>query len=744
MHTPLARKSTLVRHAALTTLLLAAIPSCAPWLVTAQTLDDSTGLGIATLHDFKALRQSSNNPDPNSNDDSKRPIPGETVVLADLQGPGVVTHIWITVAAREYAWPRLLRLRIYYDGSSTASVDAPLGDFFAVGHGMERPVNSIMVQDSSDGRSRNCYWPMPFRRSVKITITNEGRQRVANLYYHVDWRKVASLPPNVGYFHALYRQATPVRKGDHYEFLSVKGRGQYVGTVLSVVQTEPGWFGEGDDQFYVDGEKQPSIVGTGTEDYFNNAWGLRISEGPYVGAPVAEDGTNTGARITAYRWHLRDPIPFQKSLRFEIEAAGWTFNPDGSVRSAFEPRADLFSSVAFWYQQGIAQGLPEPPYGAARLPHGNARQIEVEQAIDGVKTEGGKAGVMKDAFWSRDLLTFDASGPGSKISVPIDVPEDGGYELLAEIAHAPDYGRYITYLDGRPLAPQNLEHEPGAKIVDSAAMNLWNTELYVAEDHLLGWERLRRGRHTITFVCLGKDARSTGYGLGIDYIVLSRLDGGWKAESPKAAELRRLGERGRGAAASLATAVDGLGDADPDVRESAAWALTQMDEAAAGAVPALEQALTDDDAIVRGLAALSLRNIGAPAHAALPALIAALRDPDENVRMAAADAIARQGKGALPALSALIAVAQGNSASPAAAQPNSAPAAPPRPESRPARKGGDLPPAEDVQVLRSVAAALGAIGSQAATALPVLEKLRDMPRVRWAADAAIRNIRERR
>ena len=143
---------------------------------------------------FVAHRSSSNNADPRSNDDSQRPIPGETVVLADLEGPGVVNHIWLTVAASEYGWPRLLRLRVYYDGSATPSVDAPLGDFFAVGHGFERPVRSLMVRDSSEGRSRNSYWPMPFRRSCRITVTNEGRRRVANLYYHVDWAKRARAP----------------------------------------------------------------------------------------------------------------------------------------------------------------------------------------------------------------------------------------------------------------------------------------------------------------------------------------------------------------------------------------------------------------------------------------------------------------------------------------------------------------------------------------------------------------------
>lgn len=325
--------------------------------------------GLTRPRDGVARRASSNNPDPASNDDSRHPGPGETTVLADLTGPGVVTHLWTTVAATEPGWPRLLRLRVYYDGSDVPSVDAPLGDFFAVGLGDERPVRSLMVQDSSGGRSRNSYWPMPFRRSCRITVTNEGERPVDRLYFQVDWEKRPALPDDTLYFHARYRQAQPHSGGAPYELLRVSGRGQYVGTVLSVVQGEAGWFGEGDDHFFVDGESVASLQGTGTEDYFGDAWDLHVSEGAYAGVPIAK-GKDAGARMSAYRWHLVDPIPFTTSLRFEIEHKGWSFNNpgDGSLKSAFGPRTDQLSSVAFWYQQGVARDQPELPVGALRLP----------------------------------------------------------------------------------------------------------------------------------------------------------------------------------------------------------------------------------------------------------------------------------------------------------------------------------------------------------------------------------------
>ncbi|HLY17819.1 MAG TPA: DUF2961 domain-containing protein [Bryobacteraceae bacterium] len=618
-------------------------------------------LSLTHLQDYRALRSSSNNPDPESNDDSKRPIPGETIVLGDLQGPGMVTHIWLTVAANEYGWPRLLRLRIYYDGSATPSVDAPVGDFFGVGHGFERDINSLVVRDSSSGRSRNCYWPMPFRRACRITITNEGRRRVSNLYYHVDWRKVPSLPADTTYFHALYRQALPAAAGQPYEVLAVEGRGHYVGTVMSVIQTAAGWFGEGDDRIYVDGEKTAGIQGTGTEDYFNDAWSLREAAGPYFGVPVAE-GTDVGARMTAYRWHLPDPIPFTRSFRFDFEHAGWTYNPDGTVRSAFEERPDLFSSVAFWYQEGIAKGLPEPPYGPARLPHGNARQIEVEDSIAQVRTENGKAEVQKDVFWSRDLLFLNAAAPGARMTIPFNVEQDGHYELTAQIAHAPDYGIYETLLDGKSTTDAAaLEREPGANTGGGGPVNAWHTEVYVAVDHMLAWRKLAKGTHTVTFVCTGKDARSTGYNLGIDTLILARV-GQVEPVAPP-----------------------------PELTPHAAM-----------------RALADPDPVIRGVAALTLRDAGAAAYAALDLLIARLKDPDENVRLMSAEAIARQGKRAARAVPALIAACE--------------------------------VPGEHVHVQRSAAGALGAIGPEAAAALPVLRKLEAIPRVRWAARAAIREI----
>lgn len=564
---------------------------------------------------FSAHRSSSNNPDWNSNDDSKRPIPGETTVLADLQGPGMVNHIWMTIADNEYGWPRLLRLRVYYDGSEVPSVDAPIGDFFAVGNGVEANVESLMVRNSSDGRARNCYWPMPFRKSCRITVTNEGRRRVTMLYYHVDWAKLPSLPLHTPYFHARYRQALPApADGSNYELLHVKGKGHYVGTVMSVVQAEAGWFGEGDDLFWVDG-RRPSIEGTGSEDYFNDAWGLHVDDGPHYGVTVAE-GTGLGARMTAYRWHLLDPIPFTQSLKFEIEHKGWTYNDKGDVKSAFGERTDLISTVAFWYQDGIALDQPPVPYGSARLPQGNALQIEVEHALADCKADSGRASISPDLFWSKDVILFEAKGKDANIEVPFDVPEDGEYEVYTEVAQGSDYGTYTVLLDGKAAQAPQLEHEPGADVRPQTQFDGYALETYVGLAYQVGWVRLTKGRHSLTYVCLGKRETSAGFNLGIDNIILAKVG----------------------------------------LESWAAAAKVQPPAFPTGSVSDLAKALTSDpDPIVRGLAAIALRDRAKAALPALPSLVAALQDADVAVRMMSANAIAAIGKSAASVVPQLIA-----------------------------------------------------------------------------------------
>jgi hypothetical protein len=708
-------------------------------------------LNFPRLKNFSAYRSSSNNLYVDSNDDCKHPIAGETIVLADLKGPGIITHIWVTVADSEYGWPRLARLRVYYDGHKTPSVDAPIGDFFGVGHGYERDINSLVVRNASFGRARNCYWPMPFRRSIKITLTNEGKRRMTSLYYHVDWQKHVSLPEDIGYFHAYYRQATPPPTGKNYTILDVRGAGHFAGSVLNIIQTQIGWFGEGDDLFYVDGEKAPRIEGTGSEDYFNDAWGLRVSDGPWTGIPVAE-GEGVGARLTGYRWHVPDPVPFTKSLRVEIEHAGWTYTSDGKARSGFEERADHFSSVAFWYQKGVNEDLPEPPYGYERLPLGNAEQIEVENSIKNVSVNKGQPSVQKEVFWSKDLLFFKAEAPGAKINIPIDVPRDGRYEVIAQVAQSPDYGDYVATLDGKLANSTTLTWGPLDVVPpEPEILHNYQPETYVAVDRRLGWHDLTKGRHILTFTCVGKDPLSSGYNLGIDDVVLSEIKS--RPEEPPAGEavgtqaagagtvvyrgqplgyyleglrtasggqrapvIRSVGAFGADAAPAMKELVALLSDPDPEVRGAAVWALSQMGTKAATASLEAAKLLKDADPLVRGFAALALREMGKGAAAAVPGLCAVLQDPAPSVRMAAASALGSMGATAASAVPAMITALE-------------------------ATNVPDMPN-DSVQVVRNICYALGDIGSAARSAIPAMQKVQHL-RAKYIAHEAIAKIEGR-
>jgi len=246
-------------------------------------------LGLGTLarrQPYEAHRQSSSAADLSSNGDAVPIPPGKSLTLLDADGPGVITHFWNTIAALDPFAGRSVVLRVYYDGLEKPSVQVPLGDFFGVGHGAHKSFTSAPVSVSANGLARTCYWQIPFRKHVRVTVSNESpTYPVASFYYYLDWQKRDRLPEETMYFHAQYRQSMPAAPG-HYTILKTEGEGHYVGTVYSVQQIELGWFGEGDDFIYIDGSKTPQLRGTGTEDYFNDAWGFREFCTPYHGVSL--------------------------------------------------------------------------------------------------------------------------------------------------------------------------------------------------------------------------------------------------------------------------------------------------------------------------------------------------------------------------------------------------------------------------------------------------------------------------
>ncbi|MFN8008089.1 MAG: glycoside hydrolase family 172 protein [Terriglobia bacterium] len=286
----------------------------------------------------------------------------QTFTLAAIDGSGAIQHIWMTPSGH---WRHLI-LRFYWDGETTPSVEVPAGDFFACGLGQYGQVSSLPVC-VNPGSGLNSYWQMPFRKSCKITFENLSDDKVT-LYYQIDYT-VTEVPEDAAYFHAQFRRSNPVPdKKDHVILDGVKGWGQYVGTAMVWGSHNSGWWGEGEIKFFMDGDKEfPTICGTGTEDYFGgsydfeNPYTRRYQEftTPYSGMVRATkpDGLyDSQQRFSLYRWHLMDPVRFQKDLKVTIQSLGW--HRSGGRYLHLQ---DDIASVGYWYQMEPHAPFPSLP-----------------------------------------------------------------------------------------------------------------------------------------------------------------------------------------------------------------------------------------------------------------------------------------------------------------------------------------------------------------------------------------------
>lgn len=275
--------------------------------------------------------------------------PEETFTLAEIEESGCIQHIWMTPTGN---W-RYSILRIYWDDEKEPSVECPVGDFFGMGWGEYAHLNSLAVC-VNPGSAFNCYWQMPFRKKCKITMENLADTPM-RLYYQIDYC-LTEVPEDAGYFHAQFRRTNPVPYKDVYTIVDgIKGKGHYVGTYMAWQVNNNRWWGEGEIKFFMDGDKQfPTICGTGTEDYFCGSYNfdrggkyIEFST-PYAGLHqvIRPDGTyRANQRFGMYRWHITDPIRFEKDLKVTIQDLGWRAD-----RRYLAQRSDI-SSVAFWYQQ---------------------------------------------------------------------------------------------------------------------------------------------------------------------------------------------------------------------------------------------------------------------------------------------------------------------------------------------------------------------------------------------------------
>jgi hypothetical protein len=294
---------------------------------------------------------------------------GKTATLADIQGPGAVQQIWMTPTGD---WRKSI-LRFYWDGQETPSVESPVGDFFCMGWGKFAPISSLAVC-VNPGSAFNSYWEMPFRKRCRITFTNIADQPMT-LYYQINY-SLTEVPPDAAYFHAQFRRVNPLPDRQVYTILDgVKGKGHYVGTYLAWGVHNSGWWGEGEIKFFLDGDREfPTICGTGTEDYFCGSYNFENKETkqyqvfstPYSGLHqvIRPDGLyQSQQRFGMYRWHIADPIRFERDIRVTIQALGWHSG------WRYLPLGDDIASVAFWYQ-----ALPTAPFPP--LPDRDALEVD--------------------------------------------------------------------------------------------------------------------------------------------------------------------------------------------------------------------------------------------------------------------------------------------------------------------------------------------------------------------------------
>lgn len=312
------------------------------------------------------------------------PIPaGETVEIANIEGPGAIQQIWMTTTGNN----RETILRIFWDGQDQPSVECPVGDFFASPY----TTYEVFAQLSSlavcvnPGNAFNCYWEMPFRKHCRITMENRSPSKEIRVFYQINYT-LTKVPEDAAYFHAQFRRSRPVPEGAVHTLLEgVKGKGHYVGTSMAWQVNHNGWWGEGEIKFYMDGDAAPeksdgevvggstgypTICGTGAEDYFCGSYNFenkiekRYQEftTPHAGMPhvVRPDGLyNANTRFALYRWHIMDPIRFESDLKVTIQSLGWTAN------WTYLQRLDDIASVAYWYQTLPTASFPALPLGSA-------------------------------------------------------------------------------------------------------------------------------------------------------------------------------------------------------------------------------------------------------------------------------------------------------------------------------------------------------------------------------------------
>lgn len=476
------------------TLLAAMLLVVAPWGQTQSLMDNI--LSPSHLPQLKPgrLLQASSADTTGGNSDFIAISPGKTAVIASIKGPGMIVGFWFTIMSSDEHFLRRILLRAYWDDETTPSVEVPVGDFFGTGFAYKHYLTPWLGMSSG---GYYCYFPMPFAKAARMEIVNQTGEEIQSFYYHINWRSLGEAPgADMGYFHASWRREPRTRSAKPFVILEAKGRGHLVGVNMSMQGYDNGMqYLEGDELVTVDGEKAPSIRGTGTEDYFNGGWYFNKGEfaAPYHGLILKDDTLN---RIAAYRFHVQDAISFTSSLQFSIE------HGDQNAEVAD------YSSTAYWYQLEPHAPFPVMAPPSARIP------LRVVVPNGGVEAEDllPKAGGLKanaedmtvyGAEWSgmkQLTLAFAKPGEGVDLSFPV---EEETYDVAMYIAKGPGYGRVRVTQGERTLAEYDGYAPavvPGGKIM--------------LKDVLAANGQIRLGV-SVT----GKNEKATGYAAGIDVFI---------------------------------------------------------------------------------------------------------------------------------------------------------------------------------------------------------------------------------
>jgi hypothetical protein len=442
------------------------------------------------LKPSKLVQVSSHDTSGGNNDRIMIPI-GKTATIMDVPGPGVIVRIWFTIDSRDPYFLRRILLRIYWDEEEDPSIEVPIGDFF--GCGFEYRHYSTQYLGMSSG-GYYCYFPMPFEDHAKIEIVNETGQDIIAFYYQIDYQKLEKpIRRDIAYFHAYWHRDVRTNYDSSYVLLNTKGKGHIVGVNLNMQSYDGGLgFLEGDEKIYVDGEKKPSIYGTGTEDYFSSGWYFSQGEyaGSYNGLILKDDSLG---RIAAYRFHVPDPIPFKKSIKFTIE------HGHGN-----QDIAD-YSSTVYWYQLEPHKKFPPVPKAGQRIPLRVITQNNIREA-EKVNHDLGniKSGIedMSDhgPEWSESKQLLINSKNLDSFMFSFNDLKEPEYKVKVFYTKGPDYGNVKIFANNQ-LAGEIKGYHPG--IYPGGSVTLSNINI--------SSERL-----DLKFVVDGKDSASNGYKTGLD------------------------------------------------------------------------------------------------------------------------------------------------------------------------------------------------------------------------------------